>query len=102
MIARTENRTVAPNPTWDQLVDLEPALGRLLYRIEQTPPGSNAIDQWYGHRNGWGFKRELEHLVGWGRRNEHPVLSTSRSYNVAYQRLFDALERQCERRRAAS
>lgn len=98
IVPRTAHST-PKHLTWDVLIKHEPALTSLMTRIRSVPVSrsTDAINLWYGRWGCPGFKAELEHLVGWGRRSEHPILSTSSAYNVAYQTLFDALERRVMR-----
>ena len=76
--------------TWDELVQLEPALDQLLQQVRQVQagPGFCANRVWYGPN---GFKAKLLKLVGWERQDNHPVLSTDEAYDVAYDVLYEAL-----------
>lgn len=82
--------------TWGELVKMEPKLAALLGEARAARGrGSKSFDNlrtWYGRAGKPGLKAKLLPLVGWERRPVHPVLSTSRSYDVAYFKVLGALE----------
>lgn len=87
--------------TWQQLIELEPRLRDLLdtakaIRDDSEEPHFCANKLWYGSReNGHrepGLKDELLELVGMCSANkDHPVLGSSRAYDVAYLTIYDVL-----------
>ena len=82
--------------TWEQLVKLEPELGRLLERAKATKSRGKhfcANARWYGFGQ-WrfaGLKPRLLWLVGWQRPDKHPVLSSTEAYDLAYETVYEAL-----------
>lgn len=82
-------------PTWMELRRLEPRLFALLKEAKATDGSgerfcANAV--WYGYPPYPGIKERVTRLVGWFRDGpEHPVLSTAEAYDVAYERIYDAL-----------
>lgn len=81
-------------PTWDWLVEQEPALGALMERCRRLANPSKALAHWYGRGQRSGIRHEVDRLVGWGRANPHghPDLYGSDAYDVAYSALLGALE----------
>jgi hypothetical protein len=81
-------------PTFEELVALEPGLSKLLAeaRAERAEQRANpyycANDVWYRR-----FKPRLLRLVGWERSgdHEHSELSCPAAYDVAYDRIYEAL-----------
>jgi hypothetical protein len=80
------------------LARLEPRLWPLLVEaaaIHEATRGDARFNIWraWSGGDGWpGIKPRLCRLVGWDRPEPHPVLSTSRAYEVAYARLLAAIE----------
>jgi len=89
--------------TWDDLIVLEPFLGQLLAEIEAVHDDPTeryfcANELWYGYNRfrGCGFKQSLSLCVGRHRDNHElgfapPELCTSTAYDVAYEKLYNAL-----------
>ncbi len=76
--------------TWALLVQLEPEL-EALYREIRTLRGKGgrvfcANRVWYSR-----FKGRLLRLVGWEARNPDPRIRSAEAYDLAYQKLYDAL-----------
>lgn len=71
-----------PQLSWAMLVALDPALGQLLDMVRHADSGGES----FCARAVWNeeLKPELVNLVGFGRRQIHPVLSASAAYDVAY------------------
>ncbi len=90
---------------WKALVALEPRLNLLLNRAfavryyrRSSAFCANAAFHGYGRRLGQGLKLPMSALVGCERRNGHPILCTSRAYDIAYDKLYSAIPpcRNCE------
>jgi hypothetical protein len=90
----------AKEPTWSELVKLEPRLGELLARakaiVDDGGESFCANHRWVGCGNGpacekcrGGLKDELVMLVGWEASN--PELESSEAYDVAYDKVYKAL-----------
>jgi hypothetical protein len=78
-------------PTWAELVRLEPrllALQRDIRAVDGSDPHFCANKVWY--RPG-GFKDRLCQLVGWYAERDDPVLRSSEAYDVAYDHLYRQL-----------
>jgi hypothetical protein len=76
--------------TWDELTKIEPRL-LILYHKALRCQGEAGKDfcantTWYGPG---GLKSELYHLVGF--EAEKPEAATSKAYDVAYQKIYNAL-----------
>lgn len=80
-------------PTWQELVRREPRLLDLLREAQayRPRPGFCANAIWYGYGRRVGLRERLTRLVGWGRPDRDPVLSTSAAYDVAYETVYQAL-----------
>ncbi len=76
---------------WEKMVEIEPALGRLYEDVCSVECDekfcANAV--WYGYGGHLGFKPRLMRLVGWDAKN--PKLMTEEAYDVAYDKLYNAL-----------
>lgn len=84
--------------TWEQLVELEPGLQRLLDAIKAIGCRPSKVNRgWYGRGSTdgeWirGFKHEMSDLVGHQSVNaDDPVLGSSEAYSLAYSVLYGAL-----------
>jgi hypothetical protein len=85
----------AESLTWEQLTELEPRLLTLYERARaikdnRRKPSFCANRTW----GEWGGLREqLSDLVGWAvkRWGGDPRLATSRAYDIAYRKVYDAL-----------
>lgn len=82
--------------TFEDLCQREPQLKALLDEARAVSskgdPKFCANRVWYGYRDyRKGFKHRMSQLVGTHRRPEHPMLSTSEAYDLAYRTLYDAL-----------
>lgn len=79
--------------TWEQLVEAEPQLAELeasVCAVKATDDTFCAHAVWYGYgREDGGLRGRLIALVGWNR--NHPVLGSMAAYDLAYERLYDAL-----------
>lgn len=76
---------------FDSLVQHEPRLADMLDEIQglKDDPEDDcfcANARWQNE-----YKPELQLLVGWLRHPDHPVLSTEQAFEVARDRLYDAL-----------
>ena len=86
-----------PKITWRILCELEPRLLDLYNEVSSIKDEggeyfcANAV--WYGRGNFEGFKHRLVALVGFRRQNDgsDPRLAASRSYDIAYHKIYDAL-----------
>ena len=82
-------------PTWDQLVDREPRIARLLdeARAVRDDGGETfcANRLWYGVAWDYGLKGTVEDLVGWDAETRDPVLRTNVAYDLVYQTVYKAL-----------
>jgi len=91
MIDTTAHR----KPTWKALVKTEPRLAVLL-KEAQSVDGSGARfcanRVWYGYGKTNSFKDRVCRLVGWeAGRCVDPMLKTQGAYDVAYDKIYDAL-----------
>jgi hypothetical protein len=82
--------------TFEDLARLEPRLQSLLEEARRhhnsRRPDFCANAVWYGYAGHLpGLKPRLLFLVGYERRDRHPVLSTSLAYDVAYDTIYQAL-----------
>lgn len=104
-----------PQPTWEELAQLEPALTLLEHetlKIQDWPdrPYFCANAYWYG-KGDPGIRHELNRLVGWGRRGVNVItdrhegeegklhLISALEHQVrskAYQTIFDDQIKECE------
>lgn len=89
----TDRPAAAESVTWEKLCKLEPALlnleltARSLARAEGRKRVNRCGNRvWYDR-----IKPRLIHLVGWCREDKHPVLSTSKAYDTAYQHLYSIM-----------
>ena len=85
-------------PSWEQLVELEPALGKLrreIRALRRTPLGDDfcANARWFGFGKwrGQGYKPRLTEFVGWCAKSADPALRTMAAYQVAYETCYAAL-----------
>lgn len=85
-------------PTWGHLVRAAPRLKALLEEARQVrshdSPTFCANNVWFGYFEHRGFKPRLHHLVGWAvadRRGASHLLASSEAYEVAYQKIYQAL-----------
>jgi hypothetical protein len=85
-------------PTFAKLVAQEPRLRTLLQRAQAVKDDrrkpafcANAVWYGYGPYHGRGLKEQLCWLVGWGRKDGHPILATEEAYDVAYETIYLAL-----------
>ena len=78
-------RTITIKIYWKMLRRLEPILSQLENEIENDKDGEVpfAIPEWRHY-----FQR-LYPAVGWGREDDHPILSTSEAWDVAYSFLYN-------------
>ena len=76
--------------TWQELAELEPRLGELLWRARHLAP---ACRTWADVAPAFSPIREaLLELVGFaGRNHRHPILGSCSAYQVAYWKLYDAV-----------
>ena len=76
--------------TWQDLVELEPRLGDLLWRARQAGVGClcwSDVDRVFSP-----FRNAVAELVGFaGHNHRHPVLGGTGAYQVAYWKLYDAV-----------
>jgi hypothetical protein len=76
--------------SWGQLVDLEPQVQELLWRARLAGAScrtSPDVARAFGP-----VKNELAGLIGFaGKHRRHPVLGSVGAYQVAYQKLYDAV-----------
>jgi hypothetical protein len=86
------------NPSWQELVAIEPRLELLLKRAKQHKDDRRrryfcANEVWYGYGPyyGLGLKGVLVRLVGFNAGQRHPRLITPEAYDVAYDTVYDAL-----------
>jgi hypothetical protein len=82
------------DPTWEDMVAAEPGLARLLIEILDADAGDKnfcGVTAWYGRGGKEGFKMRLYWLAGFRAHNHQ--LRSHRAYEVAVERLFDALPR---------
>lgn len=77
---------IANKNTFENLCAVEPGLARLLRRARMHEPtmGFCANEIWY-----WDLKPQLVRLVGF--EADHPELSSSADYDLAYQTIYEAL-----------
>jgi hypothetical protein len=76
--------------TWQDLVDLEPRLGDLLWRARQE--GAGCVCWADVDRALPPIRSTLVELVGFaGHNHSHPLLGSTEAYQVAYWKLYDAL-----------
>ncbi len=87
------NITTASTISWSTLVALEPRLLRLEERARRA--ARNESRRWKYACGNRVWSREIKplmaNLVGWGRRDNHPVLGTSAAFDVAYSRLCELM-----------
>jgi len=82
-------------PTFEELCEREPALKSLYDRAKRyegvTFSRSYCVDEiWYRE-----FKPLVFSLVGWSRKGDDELLSSSEAYDVAYRTIYDALPSPC-------
>lgn len=80
--------------TWAKVINLEPALKRLLEEIRRVKDDKRrrsfcANNVWYGYGGYRGFKEPMHSLVGWEARNAE--LRTMEAYDLVYEKLYSAL-----------
>lgn len=83
---------------WEDLVRIEPRLGEMLKEIQSikddgTAPSFCANAQWY-RSPGEGedsFKDRLVAMAGWHAQSSDPEIRSDLAYNVAYEKLYEAL-----------
>ena len=79
-------------PTWAQLVELEPQLETLLWQARGAGAGGRTftdVDQVLGP-----VRNELTALIGFsGQHHRHPILGSTEAYQVAYSKLYEAVDR---------
>jgi hypothetical protein len=75
---------------WDELVEAEPALERLLKVARMV---GDCCRNWRDVERGWGqFKNDIAGLVGYsGKHRGHPLLGTVAAYDVTYWKLHNAV-----------
>jgi hypothetical protein len=93
-LKRPTKPPVKADSEWDDLVEREPGLATLLREAQSISPKhpdfcTNPV--WYGYAGWPGLKPRLVRLVGDLACREDPVLYTSHAYDVAYQRIYQAL-----------
>jgi hypothetical protein len=80
--------------TFEQLCQLEPRLEDLLREARSHKGGrsfcANAVWFGYGEYRHRSFKRRLQELVGW-KRKDNPILSTREAYDLAFHTIYQAL-----------
>ncbi len=93
-----QNETPGPvtEPSWAELVELEPKLADLLKLAENYPkdsPSFCANAAWYGYGGTPSLKDALCKLIGWDRQSKDPtgVLGSEAAYDVAYDVLWESL-----------
>lgn len=77
--------------TWRELVRREPRLAELLREakaVDDSDPHFCANLVWYGRG---GLKERLCRLVGWEAEKDDPVLRTPEAYDLAYEKIYNAL-----------
>ena len=82
--------TTPTTPTWERLVALEPRLAPLLAEARR-PTTLCWTCRWYGRPGLPGLKRRLSELVGWWSKHPDSVLRSAVAYEVAYDRVLDAV-----------
>jgi hypothetical protein len=94
-IAKPETDTTI---SWALLVELEPSLLTLYHEAkavkdDEKRPWFCANAVWYGRYGNEGFKQRLVELVGYSvtRRGGDPRLASSRAYDIAYHKIYQAL-----------
>ena len=80
--------------TWKEMVKIEPHLAKLLKEAKSHKGGPGhrcANDIWYDYGSPGmnGLKSDVHALVGWEAQNR--LLSSSRCYDIAYQKIYSAL-----------
>jgi hypothetical protein len=76
--------------TWQDLVELEPRLGDLLWRARQA--GARCLCRADVNRVFGPLRGALVDLVGFtGHHHRHPVLGSTEAYQVVYWKLYDAV-----------
>lgn len=78
----------AVRPTWDELVAIEPRLGRVLVEAARFA-GMCWACRWYGRAGMYGLKAQVSDLVGWGSKHDTPLMHTRAAYDVAYHHVLD-------------
>jgi hypothetical protein len=81
--------TIETELTWEMLCHIEPRLLSLLNEIQKS---RNKKMKWYQVDEVWygRFKPLMESLVGVYADGDE-IISSSRAYNIAYKKLYDAL-----------
>jgi hypothetical protein len=89
--AQRQYEIINPALSWQMLVALEPALGRLWDTAHHAGSGADCLcaERLWEEE----LKPALTYLVGFGRPQVHPILSTTTAYEVAYNALLRARPR---------
>ena len=82
-----------PEPTWEMLVECEPALAELRAEAQRLCNPRQASSIWYGYGTyqDRGLKARVVQLVGWGASRKDALLMDECSYNLAYETIYDEL-----------
>jgi hypothetical protein len=87
--------------TWQDLVELEPRLGELLWRARQAGASCHVWSD--VHRVFSPFRKSLAERLGFaGDHRRHPILGSTGAYQVAYWKLYDAVAGLLPRRAASA
>ena len=82
----------------EKLIKLEPRLLGLLERIKDAVKGrrltfTQANHLWYGPPGEYGFKHEMNRLVGFMAKDTNPEIADQEAHGIAYRKLyFDTIE----------
>ncbi len=81
------------NPTWEELVTLQPRLATLLAdAAEANRRGLCGLMAWEAeHLGRLPVRRRLDELVGWFAHQQNSVLGTKEAYDVALARIGESL-----------
>ena len=89
--AERQLEIASPTLTWEMLAALEPDLLHLLDAARSAD--SNTGGDHFCGQQFWlqELKPDVLNLVGYGRRDHHPILGTSAAYDLAYRTLLKAV-----------
>lgn len=80
---------ISPRLTWAMLLALEPRLRGLLREAQQADSGCG--NRFCGMEAWRALKPRLVEIVGYCRSDFHPILGTCAAYELAYDRLLNAI-----------
>jgi hypothetical protein len=89
MVPRTGAEARPAAPSWAELVRAEPKLAALRARARVLGRKVRRGNYWPVWER---VKAEMATLVGWHRRDRHPLLGTSSAWDAAYAVLIKAFE----------